>query len=99
MATGTINKPLVNVRYGSFNATVAATSIESYTVTFDPPFPTGSSPHVQLTMFSNSTAVGGGAFVGATVSTTPTATGFTVKVFNGDSAQRQPAIYWLAILK
>ena len=95
MATGTIYKTPVYFQTGYVNTEVSATSIAEYPITFSTPFQTA--PAVQLTMFSATTSVNGGALVQCALKSSPTTTGFTIRVFNGDTSQRSPRIDWLAI--
>ena len=74
-------------------SSVSSNSYKDYEVTFSKSFP--SVPTVIACFQSTSTA---GAFGNCTLGVVSTsATGFTVRVFNGDASGRAPNINWLAI--
>lgn len=74
-------------------SSVSANSYKDYNVTFSKSF--SSAPIVTASFQSTSTA---GAFGNCTLGiVSTTATGFTVRVFNGDSSGRAPNINWIAV--
>lgn len=74
-------------------SSVPANSYKDYNVTFNKSF--SSAPIVTASFQSTSTA---GAFGNCTLGiVSTTATGFTVRVFNGDSSGRAPNINWIAV--
>ena len=74
-------------------SSVTAGSTKDYSVTFAKAFP--SAPIVVACFQSTSTA---GAFGNCTLGIVSTsATGFTVRVFNGDASGRGPNINWIAV--
>lgn len=84
-------------RFGEIatSSTVAANSYMDVSVTFDSQM--SGIPIVVCSIFSTSTAGGLGKLtVGVTAYT---ATGFTCRIFNGDTSARQPYVHWIAIYK
>ena len=74
-------------------SSVSANSYKDYEVTFNKTF--SSAPIVVATFQSTSTA---GAFGNCTLGiVSASATGFTVRVFNGDASGRGPNINWIAV--
>lgn len=74
-------------------SSVSANSYKDYEVTFNKSF--SSAPIVVACFQSTSTA---GAFGNCTLGiVSTTATGFTVRVFNGDASGRAPNINWIAV--
>lgn len=74
-------------------SSVPANGYKDYNVTFNKSF--SSAPIVTASFQSTSTA---GAFGNCTLGiVSTTATGFTVRVFNGDSSGRAPNINWIAV--
>ena len=89
-------KQSIYFQTGSVDVSVPANSIKEYEVTFSPAFK--KTPTVMLTLVTNTTAVNGGALVNVALKANATSTtGFTLRVFNGDSSGRAPAVHWLAI--
>lgn len=76
-------------------ATVAANSYVDKTVQFSPAFST--TPTVTCTLYSTSTAGGIGRMTAAVTSFSTT--GFTCRIFNGDTSARQPSVLWIAVAK
>lgn len=89
-------KQSVYFQTGVVDVSVSANSIKEYDVAFSPAFK--NTPTVMLTLVTNTTAVNGGALVNVALKANATSTtGFTLRVFNGDSSGRAPAVHWLAI--
>ena len=88
---------ILNVQAGftSGGTSVAAGGYEDVAITFDQAFSVA--PVVVVGLLTSSTA---GAFGRCCVSVVPgstTETGFTARIFNGDSSSRSPSLTWIAV--
>lgn len=82
------------MQHGSIaGSDIPANSINDTKITFDRAFP--SKPFVSVNLNSGSTAPGIGNITACAINVS--STGFTLRVFNNDSAQRSPAFDWLAV--
>lgn len=80
---------------GYFQGEVAANAYKDYPIVF--PNAYSSAPTVVTQMVSTSTSATMGSISLATTNTS--ATGCTIRIFNNTSAQRSPAVRWLAVGK
>ena len=83
------------IESGQENFTVGAGAYVDKDVAFTRGFSV--TPIVMLTILSDSTAVSDMGNITAVVKTGRTTSGFTIRVFNGGGASRQPIVMWLAI--
>lgn len=80
---------------GSFTLTANANGYAEQTVSFNVTFTT--LPSVQLTLKSTTTSVDGVVDSNIILSSDPTTTGFSCRLFNGYSSQITRIVYWSAI--
>lgn len=84
-----------SVQYGTITSgSISANSYRDVTVTFPKAFT--KAPYVSLQIISASTSADLGSFTAAIMSS-PTATGFTARIFNDTSSSRSPAVLWMAV--
>ena len=86
------NLPMLRTGMISIGEAIAANSYSDFEVTFDSPML--GTPTVLCTVYSTSQQGGVGSVTAAVYSYS--STGFTCRVFNGDTSPRQPAVLWVA---
>lgn len=85
----------VRIDSGTVTMTANANSYSTESVTFETAFQ--NAPNVQLTLKSTTTAVAAVAGSNVIISDDPTATGFSMRLFNSTSSQITRIVYWLAV--
>lgn len=94
MATSTIQKQAM-VQAGTITGgNVSANSKADWTVTFDKEF--ASAPYVVVGFVTNADQGGFGKCCCAAVLSSISTTGFTVRIYNGDTSGRSPKCHWIA---
>lgn len=94
-ATQVVGKSDILVDSGSVTLTANANSYAEETIVFNTSFATP--PSVMLALKSTTTATAAVAASNVMLSTDPTTTGFSMRLFNGYSQQITRIVYWVAI--
>ncbi len=94
-ATQVVGKSDILVDSGSVTLTANANSYAEETIVFNTSFATP--PSVMLALKSTTTATAAVAASNVILSTDPTTTGFSMRLFNGYSQQITRIVYWVAI--
>ena len=94
-ATQVVGKSDILVDSGSVTLTANANSYAEKTIVFNTSFATP--PSVMLALKSTTTATAAVADSNVILSTDPTTTGFSMRLFNGYSQQITRIVYWVAI--
>lgn len=94
-ATQVVGKSDILVDSGSVTLTANANSYAEETIVFNTSF--AAPPSVMLVLKSTTTATAAVAASNVMLSTDPTTTGFSMRLFNGYSQQITRIVYWVAI--